>query len=229
MKIYDGLLVNKTNFSAVKKCFDIASGNKSGVVLFVCGESPCGKTKLLKTTAKKYEENFSEEAVVTTFKELVNDYIISLKNKQENFYEKYLKTHLVLIDDFHCAAGLVSTQESLAEIFKKLTENSVNIIIFSEYKTDSYEGLKSLYNEKSFSTVGIKKADYFLRKSFLKMISEKENIKMSKRVFRHIIFNKKLNISAIKGCVLKLKLMTDTNTLPLKDKMLIEKLREYEE
>ncbi len=225
---HDGFIVNRTNRDAVRKCFSLASENKRGFILFVQGKSPCGKTHLMKAVAQKYQETFSDDAVVVTFKEIVNDYINSIKNKYEKFYDKYMKTGLILIDDFHCGIALTSTQESLAEIFKKFIENGINIILFSEYERECYDGLDELYCEEYFSVVEIKKADLSLRKNFLIKVLTDEDVTISKRVFRHIIFNKKFNISAIKGCVSKIKLMKETDGTALKDRTIIEKIKEYE-
>ena len=223
-------IISRCNRSATEKCFNIASSeSKKGSLLFICGTSSCGKTHLLNETASIYRESFNKEALSVSMQNLIDDLVYAIKiESYDAFYEKYGSSKLLLIDDVYCVAGLPTVQEKLLRIFKELIRVGINIILFSEHKLSCYDELNAgLIGEKFFSCEAIRSADATLRKELLKQILRKEGVKISTKVFYYIVFNRKIEISSIRGCVLKIRLMSKIEDKILTDKEIIGILKEY--
>lgn len=218
-------IISASNKKAVKKCFAVASGIDKCKLLFVQGAASSGKTHLMHTIA----EQKKADVIAVSQRQLTDDFIQSIKDKNtEGFYDKYAKG-LLLIDDVQDVANHTTTQNEFINVFRKLNECGTRVILFSEYELSRFEEFKAGFGSYSpFDTVEIHKADFVLRKKILKNALQKENIKIPTSVSVKIILNKRIEPASIKGCVAKIKL-TKALKGDMPDKNETEKiLKEYE-
>ena len=229
-KLTDGFVVSQCNKKAVKKCCKLVSDpHKGGSMVFVVGESACGKTALLHSIAQLYYKKYCQTAMFVTFQAMIDDLVDCIKDKnQEPFFEKYGGSRLLLIDDVQCAVGLDAVQKELAKIFKRFIADGTNIIMCSECGLNKYRIFKRrLSREKTFTVCKISEADFYLRKKVLNNVINTENALVSKRVYHYLATNKKIKISSLKGCVLYIKLMTKIDNSIVDDEI-ISTLKKYE-
>lgn len=225
-------ILSKSNKKAVKRCFGVATGcAKQESVVFVYGPSPCGKTKLMHTTAKIYRKKCELEPMEVSFRQMMEDYITSInENTKNEFYNKYSSSKLLLIDDAHSVIGFSSTQIAFADIFTKLFEQGVNIILFSSYKLNRFDELNYKLKKANVNLIKVKihKADFALRKEELRRTLNIENTSVSKKVFYYIVINKKIELASFRGCIKKISLTKILKNDKLVNKEIIKILKEYE-
>ncbi len=225
---YNDFIISRSNMKAAAKCFAVASGTDKCRILFVQGPASSGKTHLMHSVAAVFAEQKKTDAIVVSQRQITDDYIQAIKDKNTvNFYNKY-STELLLVDDVQELANRTATQSEFINIFRKLSEDGACIILFSEYELNRYDEFKAGFsNCSSFDVVDIHKADFVLRKKVLKKALQKENIKIPGSFYLKILLNKKIEPASIKGCVAKIKLIkTLKGDMP--DKKETEKiLKEY--
>lgn len=228
----NGFLVSKCNKKAVKQCFELAlSFPEKGSLIFVSGPSPCGKTSLLRKVSEIYQNIYGFVPIVTSFRFVIDDFIKSMKNKNENdFFQKYNSGKLLLIDDVQGILGFSATQEVFADIFTKLLDQGINIILFSEYNLNKfnelYSGLKNRHID--IKRVNMYKADFMLRKNLLNYVLDCENIKIPNKLFHYLVINKRIEVSSFNGCIAKINLMKKLEEKELSDKQIIKIFKAYE-
>lgn len=227
IKSCDSLILSMSNKKAAKKCFDFALSTQKGKLLFISGPSPSGKTHLLRETAKLYESVCGQVPLITTATELTDDYtkIIGLGEKN-SFYNKYTSSKLILIDDLQFIAKMSTVQKGLFEVFEKIMSDGADIILFSEYSLDCYEMFSSV--SERFMQTEIKKSDFSLKRKYLDSVLYNEKLKIPDRVYHKIVFNNKMELSSIKGCVGKIKLLEDVYGKALAQAKMLDVIREYE-
>lgn len=206
-----GFLVSKCNKKAVKQCLSLhLSFTEKGSLIFVSGSSPCGKTSLLWRVSEFYQNKYGFVPIVTSFRFMIDDFIKSMKNKNENdFFQKYNSGKLLLIDDVQGILGFSATQEAFVDIFTKLLEQGTNIILFSEYNLNKFNELYSGLRNRhiNIKRVNMHKADFMLRKKLLNYVLNCENIKVPNKLFYYLVMNKKIEVSSFNGCIAKINLM----------------------
>lgn len=199
-----------------------------GTILFVQGVCACGKSSLLTETAEEFKRNFSDDMIITTtFRTMIDEYIKS--SRIDEFIKKYSKGKLLLlIDDVEYAVGKQSTQEIFAEIFKTIAKFGVDIVLFSEANIEQYDQFLSLFTkETDFRFTEIKKADLVLRKKYLDRVLKETNVCLPAGVLKYILFNKNIELSSIKGCLLKIKLKKSFADDEIDDAEIINSIAEY--
>lgn len=154
-----------------------------------------------------------------------------MKNKNENdFFQKYNSGKLLLIDDVQGILGFSATQEVFADIFTKLLDQGINIILFSEYNLNKfnelYSGLKNRHID--IKRVNMYKADFMLRKNLLNYVLDCENIKIPNKLFHYLVINKRIDVSSFNGCIAKINLMKKLEEKELSDKQIIKIFKAYE-
>ncbi len=108
-----------------KKCNEIAQG--SAEIVFASGTDYAKRTKLI-TSIK----NRAKDLAVADIDTVLNDLIDALqKREQANFYEKYEKEQLLVLDDFQFCSGKTATQETLYILIKNRLKQGKSTIIFS--------------------------------------------------------------------------------------------------
>lgn len=228
----EGFILSRSNKQAAKWCFDVATGHtKQESVIFVYGLSSCGKTKLMHTTAKIYRKKCELEPIKISFRQMMEDYITSInENTKNEFYNKYSSSKLLLIDDVHSVIGFSSTQIAFADIFTKLFEQGVNIILFSSYKLNRFDELNYKLKKANVNLIKVKihKADFALRKEELRRTLNIENTSVLKKVFYYIVINKKIELASFRGCIKKISLTKILKNDKLVNKEIIKILKEYE-
>jgi chromosomal replication initiator protein len=209
----------------------VSNKGAHGSILFVYGPSPSGKTQLLKTTAKQYLDEYGERPCEVTFNQLINDLVAEIKNEEtSNFFEKYSSAKLLLIDDVQHMLEFPAIQKILAETLADIAERGVNVIFFSGYKLSDLADLFGVLQDKKICVLKSRlyKADMILRRKLLENILSRHNTNLTKREFRYIVTNRKIEISAFNGCISKLVLTKLLETDKNKFIDTIGLLKEYE-
>ena len=202
-----------------------------GFLVFISGPVGCGKSHLLYELSSFFAEKYPyESSKIVSVRTLIDDYICTLKAKDENlFYKKYVGNKLLLIDEFHCVAGLINTQEVLCDVFETLINSGTSIIITSEYEIGMFERLSHLIKtSNNFHVNNIKKADRLLRKKKLKIVLDKRKVKLNQYIFRYIVSNEKILLSSFDGLISKIKLKGKVERHKLTSKEILDLIKVYE-
>lgn len=227
----NGFVISRCNKRAAERCFSLASGRQEqGTILSVCGPSPCGKTSLLYATAGVYNKKYGSGPIKVSFQQMIDDFIAAVHEKSiSDLYDKYSAEKLLLIDDTKDIRGFVATQEAFADIFTKLIERGVSIILFSDCKLNRYNELYTELRKNCvpMSEVYMRKADFTLRRKVLENLLAKENIHISKRIFWCLVINKKIDVAFFRGCLSKIDLIRILEDGKADDKRIMKVLREY--
>lgn len=197
-------ILSRCNRKAAKMCFRTALNKaEKGAILFVYGPSPCGKTHLLRTTAAVYSAACNEEPLVVSFQQITDALVASIAKKDTaDFYAEYGSRKLLLIDDVQYLLKFSAIRKEFTDVFARLTEHGVNIILFSGYKLNSLKILSADLREKNLlAEVHMKKADITLRKQILSEFTADIKPDISKRLFHYLVTTKNIEISSFKGCV----------------------------
>lgn len=232
-KEYESLndfIISACNMKAAQKCFSVASETAGkGTVLFVQGPSSSGKSCLMFSVASVYKEKNKTDALIVSQREFTDDYIQTIKTKNNDiFYEKY-NCGLLLIDDVQDIYSHTATQNEFVSIFKNLAQNGTDIILFSEYELNRYEELQKGFSDySSFEVVDIHKPDLIMRVKMLRNVLQKENIKLPESTLCKIVLNKKIEIASIKGIISKIKLMKSLKGAIPDKKEMNKIIKEYE-
>lgn len=205
---YD-FLIGNSNAEAAAACFGaVKCTSDSGRVIFVYGKSGCGKTHLLNATYRLFREKFPQhKATAVTIEELVENHMKSIDScTAERFADAYAENKLLLVDDFGFLVGKVSTQESLAQIFKVMSLSGSTVIVFSEYAPECFSTFDNPICTATYKVVKIGNPDAQLLERFLDKRLEEENISLSASDRKRAAENCGKDFSSINAYVLKLNL-----------------------
>ncbi len=206
---YD-FFVSESNRVATELCFNTVNGpTEEGKILFISGDSGCGKTHLLNAAYRMFQEhNPDGKAVMVTLEQLVEDYILIIDSSDVKlFWEKYSDINLLMVDDVGFLIGKNATQEELADIFKRMADSGTKVILCSEYGRERFEAFeKYLFNYPKCTVARMEKADAQLRAYVLDKILADENITLSSDIRDYIINGSDKELSGIRAYVLRLGL-----------------------
>ncbi len=101
--------------------------------LFIYGNSGLGKTHLLQAIGNFVKANKKRKVVrYVTSENFLNEYIQALQSRKLNeFVEKYLKIHVLLLDDIQFLANKKKSQEGLFYLFSEMECRRRQIVISS--------------------------------------------------------------------------------------------------
>lgn len=229
---YDKFIVGRSNMSAYNLSKKLINNiTMTSFLLFISGPVGCGKSHLLYELSSCFEEKYPHESSkIISVRTLIDDYICTLKAKDENlFYKKYVGNKLLLIDDFHYVAGLINTQEMLCDVFETFVNAGISIIITSEYEIGMFEGVIHFCKTgNNFYVTNIKRADRLLRKKKLKIVLDKRKVKLNQYIFRYIVSNEKILLSSFDGLISKIKLKGKVERHKLTSKEILDLIKVYE-
>ncbi len=171
---------------------------------FVYGKTGHGKTHLIQSIGNHIKKNNPEKKIyyITTekFQMDVVEYI-GLKNKANDFKNKYRKYDVLIMDDIQFLSKKETTQEELFHLFNYLQENGKQIILSSDKHpnqiSDLEDRLKSRFNMGM--TVDIQEPDFESRIEILKAKARENNFILSDSVVDHIATAIDGNIRELEG------------------------------
>jgi chromosomal replication initiator protein len=171
---------------------------------FVYGKTGHGKTHLIQSIGNHIKKHHPEKKVyyITTEKfqmDVVE--FVGLKNKANDFKNKYRKYDVLIMDDIQFLSKKETTQEELFHLFNYLHDNNKQIILSSDKHPnqipDLEERLKSRFN--AGMTVDIQEPDFESRIEILKSKARENNFILSDSVIDHIASSINGNIRELEG------------------------------
>ena len=226
-KQQDNYFISNCIYAATEYCVYVALGKPMGRITFIYGPSACGKSSLLSCVQEIRIDNSGEDSTMKkTFKEMSDDYILSIKKREGITAKAYPNVGLLLIDDIDCCIGKPALQASFAKLFKDLAGNNTDIIITSVESPDKHEVLiDELICCSSFKVLEMHQPDIELRKDVLKREMRDNSVHISSGVADYILHNNNISLAAICGCVIKIGLMNALENGTLDDTAIIEALK----
>ena len=107
--------------------------------LFIFGNVGLGKTHLLQATAYFVKTHYPDKTVRYMATEtFLNDFLMSLRNKQsEQFRQRYRKLDVLILDDIQILEGKEAMQEELFHTFNHMYDQNKQLIFSSDRPPDA--------------------------------------------------------------------------------------------
>ena len=190
---FDNFIVGKSNEIVAAAAEGVAKNPGKRInPLFIYGGTGLGKTHLLNAIANHIlVENSATNIVLATSEKFTNDYIYTIKSKDqpaEAFREKYRTTDVLLIDDIQFIADKPSTQEEFFHTFNDLVQNNRQVVLTSDRHPDDMpklqERMRSRFKSGLIQDIG--SPDVEMRTAILAKKAAMENQHIETEVIEHL-------------------------------------------
>ncbi|MFV0499007.1 MAG: chromosomal replication initiator protein DnaA [Bacilli bacterium] len=138
--------------------------------LFLYGKSGLGKTHLMHAIGDYLLKNTLENVLYVNSNTFLEEFVDSLKDKNNSFKNKYRNVDVLIVDDIQFLAKADKTQEEFFHTFNILHQNNKQIIISSDRSPDDLKTLEERLRTR-FNwgiSVNIFPPELSLRKEILK-------------------------------------------------------------
>ena len=210
---FDSFIVSACNRQAYAACMQIATAADSGITVLY-GPSSCGKSHLLGALAEKYSENFPEKKVLETTPEAIFDgYLKALKEGTYLDYGKQICSYdLLIVDNAQFLAGKTATQEEMANWLCQMYGAGKTVVMAMDCPPACCETMLEKISSRCFDGWRIVKLlapDRQLRAEYVKRLCREYSISLSIRATDHLIFSRNIPFGAIRGELMKLRLLQE--------------------
>jgi chromosomal replication initiator protein len=190
---FENFIVGKSNEIVAAAAEGVAKNPGKRInPLFIYGGVGLGKTHLLNAIANHIlAENSKLHIILATSEKFTNDYIYTIKSKDqpaEAFREKYRTTDILLIDDIQFIADKPSTQEEFFHTFNDLVQNGRQVVLTSDRHPDDMpklqERMRSRFKSGLIQDIG--SPDVEMRTAILQKKAAIENQRIDGEVIGHL-------------------------------------------
>lgn len=204
--IFESFVVGKSNnlaFAAAQAV--VASPGSLYNPLFIWGGVGVGKTHLMQAIGNAIVQNNSNtKTIYTTCERFTNDFIDSLRSKQNRqFRDRYRRTDLLLIDDIQFLAGKESTQEEFFHTFNELYQSGRQIVLTSDRHPSEIGKIEDRLVSRFLGglTVDVGQPDFEMRVAIIENKCFKLGFEISPEVVDYLAQNVDNNIRELEGAL----------------------------
>jgi chromosomal replication initiator protein len=217
---FDTFIVGKSNQFAHAAGLSVANhpGEKFNP-LFLHGDVGLGKTHLLHAAGNRARENFDGFQVLYVSSEKFTNELITaiMKQRTDEFRERYRGIDMLLIDDIQFIAGKDSTQEEFFHTFNTLHQAGKQIIISSDRHPRLVptltERLRSRFEGGLISEVG--PPDTETRIAFLRHRAERQKVPMPPAVTDYLAQKMPANFRELSGAFNRVTAIAEMDGTPI--------------
>lgn len=192
---------------------------KSYNPLFIYGRAGLGKTHLLHAIGNYIDSLYTRLRVrYVTSEQFTNDFIRSIRNKQQShFHELYRTVDVLLIDDIQFLVGKEGTQEEFFHTFNALHQSERQIVIASDRPPKKLHQLDDRLRSR-FEwglAVDIQPPDLETRIAILQSKAEREDFDVPTEVLTTIASRVDSNIRELEGALIRVSAHASVHGLTL--------------
>jgi len=142
------------NQDIYNKCIEIASNyDQPKEMLYVYGNSGCGKTTLLQCMGNKALRLSTPDLLYTTAENFVNDMVEAIKNSDmATFREKYRKLDFLIFEDLQKICGKEASIEEFTNMLNDLISSRAQVVISADRPLGKLDIPETLRSKLSFAT-----------------------------------------------------------------------------
>lgn len=210
---FENFIVGNSNKFAYSACMAVASTPGSVYnPLFIYGPSGLGKTHLMyAVTNEIFKKNPKANLVYIKCEEFTTQLIDAImKQRTQEFREKFRRADILLIDDIQFIAGKESTQEELFHTFNELYEDHKQIILTCDRPAKDIKLLEDrLKTRFEWGLIAdVQPPDLELRSAIIKKKAETLGITLKSDVVSYLAEKLKSNVRQIEGALKRLSAMS---------------------